>query len=183
MTTKLLSMMGGFYRRGEHGAPKDNLKALDYFIRAVELGSPNACVCISNGYRKGLGVATNKERTALFDRVGALKGEISGRHRIGCFEYESGNHAIGIRHWKIAAEAGYQVSLDALKNIYNADDKRPGKEFISKECMDSLYRVCHDAQEEVRSEEREKHGLGDKNFSFALCLQPKEDVTECSVAT
>jgi len=24
--------------------------------------------------------------------------------------------------------------------------------------MDSLYRVCHDAQEEVKSEEREKHG-------------------------
>ena len=23
--------------------------------------------------------------------------------------------------------------------------------------MDSLYRVCHDAQEEVKSEEREKH--------------------------
>jgi len=27
-----------------------------------------------------------------------------------------------------------------------------------KECMGSLYRVCHDAQEEVKSEEREKHG-------------------------
>jgi len=26
-----------------------------------------------------------------------------------------------------------------------------------QECMDSLYRVCHASQEEVKSEEREKH--------------------------
>jgi hypothetical protein len=28
---------------------------------------------------------------------------------------------------------------------------------ISKEYLDSVYRACHAAQEEVRSEEREKH--------------------------
>ena len=74
--------------------------------------------------------------------------------------YNRGNHEIGIRHWKIAAEGGSQPSLNALKGIYNADGKMPGKEFISKECMDSLYRVCHDAQEEVQSEERGKHCTG-----------------------
>ena len=50
-----------------------------------------------------------------------------------------------------------QVSLDELKAIFNARGNVPGNEFISKECMDSLYRVCHDAQEAVKSEEREKH--------------------------
>ena len=67
-----------------------------------------------------------------------------------------GNHEIAIRHWKIAAEAGHQKSLDALKCIYNAGSNEPGKEFISKEEMDTIYRSGHGAQMEVKTEEREK---------------------------
>ena len=105
----------------------------------------------------GDGVAVNKARVDLFARVGALRGNIVARHNIGNSEYDNlDNHEFGIRHWKIAAEAGFQPSLDELREIYNADGKIPGKEFISQECMDSLYRVCHASQEEIKSEEREK---------------------------
>ena len=152
-----LAHMGDIYESGEYGTPKDDLKALDCWIRAVELGSALACVNIGLSYREGNGVAIDKERFALFDRIGALRGDICARNDIGVTEYESGNYEVGIRHWKIAAKAGHQRSLDFLRRLYNADGKVPGKEFISKECMDSLYRVCHDAQEEVKSEEREKH--------------------------
>ena len=81
------------------------------------------------------------------------------RYNIGISEYKSGNHEIGIRHWKIAAEAGNQDSLNVLRDIYNADGNTsmPGKEFISKEYLDSAYRACHGAQMEVKTEEREKH--------------------------
>ena len=148
--------MGDRYRTGDLGARKDDLKALDCYIRAVELGSAAACTCIGDSYREGNGVSIDKERNNLFYIIGALRGDIVARHNIGVSEYfEVGNHEIGIRHWRIAAEAGYQPSLDVLKMVYNG--KIPGKEFISKEGMDSLYRVCHDAQEEVKSEEREKH--------------------------
>ena len=151
-------LSGDFFRYGERGMANDDLKAFDYYIRAVELGSAEACVDIGTRYDKGKGVAINKERAALFQRAGAMRGSVEARHNIGFYEYTFfGNHEIGIRHWKIAAEGGSQPSLNALKSIYNADGKMPGKEFISKECMDSLYRVCHDAQEEVKSEEREKH--------------------------
>ena len=134
--------------------------ALDFYIRAVELGSPEACVFIGNCYDKGNGVAVDKERAALFWRVGALRGDVVARHNIGCSEYGLGNHEIAIRHWKIAAEGGHQKSLDILKNIYNADGKEPGKEFISKEDMNSTYRACHEAQMEIKTEEREKHRTG-----------------------
>ena len=153
-----LVMMGNRYRRGAHQTPPDDLKALDYYIRAVELGSAEACNCIGGIYHEGNGVAVDKKRSAFFDQVGALRGEIVARHNIGYSEYyDLGNHEIGIRHWKIAAEAGYQKSLNALRNIYNADGKRPGKEFITKEYLESTYRACHGAQMEVKSEEREKH--------------------------
>jgi len=152
------AQMGAVYRDGEYGQPKNDLKALDCYIRAAELGSPEACTTIGTSYREGCGVAANKERSALFERIGALGGDIVAHYNIGCTEYDDFcNHEIGIRHWKIAAEAGDQDSLNALRNIYNAEGKRPGKEFITKEYLESTYRACHEAQMEVASEEREKH--------------------------
>ena len=148
----------GFAHQSGRETPQDDLKALDCFIQAVELGSAAACGVIGQDHRDGIGVAVNVERAALFDRVGALRGDPYARHNIGSAEYyDLGNYEIGIRHWKIAAEAGNQKSLNKLKEIYNADGKKPGKEFISKEEMDMIYRSGHDAQMEVKSEEREKH--------------------------
>ena len=100
------------------------------------------------------------ERSDFFLRVGALRGQISARHNIGCSEYGLGNHEIGIHHWKIAAEAGHQLSLNELRRIFNADGRMPGKELISKEEMDTAYRSGHEAQMEVKTEEREKHCTG-----------------------
>ena len=152
------TLLGNVYLRGELGAPKDVLKALDYYIRAVELGCDQACSFIANSYHHGNGVAVNTERAALFAKVGALRGDIIARHNIGVTEYyDFGNHETATRHWKIAAEAGYQDSLNALKQIYNADGEMPGKEFITKEYLESTYRACHASQEEVKSEEREKY--------------------------
>ena len=151
-----LGIMGDRYMTGKCNTVKDELKGLDCWIRAVELGSLNACFAIGKHFYES-GVSADKERAALFERIGALRGHIGLRHNIGCTEYERGNHEIGIRHWKIAAEAGMQQSLNALRNIYNADGKRPGKEFITNEYLDFAYRACHKAQMEVKSEEREKH--------------------------
>jgi TPR repeat protein len=147
--------MGNVYRTGEYETPKDELKSLDCWIRAVELGSPEACRFIGNSYDEGNGVAADKERAAFFNRIGALRGDIYTRCIIGTREYKSGNHDIAIRHWKIAAEAGDQGCLDVLRCIYNG--KEPGKEFITKEYLDFAYRAGHEAQMEVKSEEREKH--------------------------
>ena len=153
-----LRTLGQFFMEGLHGLPKDDLKALDYYIRAVEHGSAPACTGIGKSYREGNGVAVDMERAALFERIGALRGDVCARHNIGNFEYKSGNHEVGIRHWKIAAEGGSQPSIDMLKKVYNnADGTIPGKEFISKEEMDTVYRSGHDAQMEIKTEEREKH--------------------------
>ena len=153
-----LFSLGVRYHTGKDETPKDDLKALDCFIRAVEFGSPVACCRIATFFHEGNGVAVDKERAALFERIGALRGDIRARDNIGYSEYyDLGNHEIGIRHWKIAAEGGSQYSLDYLKKIYNADGKKPGKEFISKEEMNAVYRSGHEAQMEVKTDEREKH--------------------------
>eukprot|EP00561_Arcocellulus_cornucervis_P014810 CAMPEP_0185805478 /NCGR_PEP_ID=MMETSP1322-20130828/3879_1 /TAXON_ID=265543 /ORGANISM="Minutocellus polymorphus, Strain RCC2270" /LENGTH=287 /DNA_ID=CAMNT_0028501517 /DNA_START=350 /DNA_END=1216 /DNA_ORIENTATION=+ len=152
------ALMGDLYRDGTFKAPKDDLKAIDCWIQAIELGSAGSCARIAEGYNEGKGVAFDKGRAFFLMKIGALRGEIVARYNIGRSEYHTfGNHEIGIRHWKIAAEAGHQDSLNNLRDIYNADGKVPGREFITKEYLDFAYRACHEAQMEVTSEEREKH--------------------------
>lgn len=41
--------------------------------------------------------------------------------------------------------------------LYNADGKFPGKAFISKDDVAKIYRAGHNAQEEAKSEQREKY--------------------------
>ena len=164
-----LMAMGDEYRWGRNGTTKDDLKALDCFIRAVELGSGAACAKIASCYDQGWGVAVDKKRVVLFGKIGALRGDVVARHNVGCSEYyDFGNYEIAIHHWKIAAEAGLQESLNELREIYNTDGKKPGKECMSKDYLDSTYRACHGAQMDVKSEEREKHCTKDSRDRFFI---------------
>ena len=161
------TMMGVVHQNGEHCQPKNELKALDYWIQAVELGSFEACNCIASFYHEGNGLSANTERDTLFAKVSALRGSIAARHNVGLSEYyDLGNYEIAIRHWKIAAEAGSQCSLNELRDIFNAFGKKPGKKFISEEYLDFVLLACHKAQLEVKSEEREKHSGGNPIIPF-----------------
>ena len=150
-------ILAEIYELGMHGLRKDQLKANDCWIRATELGSVNACANMASSFRKGTGgIPVDMNKFALFDKVAVIRGDVTSRHNMGVREYASGNHEDAIRHWKIAAEAGSQPSLNGLRDIFNSDGKFPGKEFISKGDLDNIYRAGHEAQEMVKSEEREK---------------------------
>jgi hypothetical protein len=152
------------YNEGNYGIGKDEMRALHYSILgAAELGSTDACSVIGSCFIHGRGgVQVDKVKAGLFYKVCAFRGCIVGRHAIGHLEYnEFGNHEVGIRHWKIAATAGMQPSIKRLRDIYNADGKKPGKEFIGKDELDSIYRMGHEAQQDIKSEEREKHMEGE----------------------
>ena len=154
--TDALFHVGNAYFEGGERA-KDELKGLSYIFKSCELGHPSACFRVAACSMFGMSLPIDRERARLFFQVGALRGGILSREYIGRIEYSSGNYELGMRHWKIAAEAGSQASLDRLKEVYNNGDKEPGNAFIMKDDLDRIYRTCHKAQEEVKSEEREKH--------------------------
>ena len=141
--------------------PTLQMNGLYHLLQSIELGSSESCLMLSRLLKDG-GCETieiDPEKADLFRLTAAVRGDIGARHECGTVSYDRGNHELGIQHWKVAAEAGMQPSLDALKHIYNND--RPGKEFVSKEEMASIYRACHQAQKEVWSEQREKHRKGE----------------------
>ena len=149
---------------GEHATSMNKLKTLFYFIRGTEIGSAEACAGIAAFYGDNFLPRPAKEEY-LFLRMGALRGDIVARHNIGQVEYDKGNYELSVRHWKIAAEAGSQPSLNELRSIFTG--KMSGREFLSKEYMDKVYRLCYAAQVAVWSEERAKHY--DENMRVWKC--------------
>lgn len=145
----------------ELGIVKDDNKALGYFIRAAELGSVHACAIIASEYEK------NEKKRSFFNLVGALRGDVTARLGLGFHEYHDlGNHELGIRHWKIAAEGGMETALNFLKDVYNANGKMPGNEFISEDDLDYVEQAYHDAQEAIKREERENYYEGKRRLMF-----------------
>lgn len=149
-------ILGHSYTEGKH-VPKVLMKALSHFILAAELGSAQACSNVGLHLNDGISIPKDTEEAAFLYRAGAFRGCVVARDNIGVHEYAAENLEIAIRHWKNSAEAGNQRSLDRIKNIFNR--KLVGNDFISKEYMDSVYRVCHDAQVNVKSEDRKRFGL------------------------
>ena len=163
-----MNQLGKAYSEGDCGLPKDELKALDCWIKATELGSEEACNNIGECFRDGTVISQDFRKGALMEGVGAVRGLAAARHNVGCTEYRNiGNHEIGIRHFKIAAKAGFQPSLNILRNIYNNSDGMPGKEFICKSELAEIYRLCHQAQEKVHSAERQKHRTGEDKIKYS----------------
>ena len=149
--------MGNALLYGELGMSKNELKAIKCFIRAAELGSADACCALADRFEAETTLSDDGESSAFFFKAGAIRGDICSRSLIGLHEYRIGNHEEGIRHWKIAAEGGYQLALEMLKEIFLANGFTPGKEFITKEYLDRAFRICHEAQKEVESDARKKH--------------------------
>ena len=163
-----MNQLGNTYSEGDGGVPKDGLKALDYWIKATELGSKEAFNNIGQCFREGIVVAKDYKKGSLMERAGAIRGLVAARHNVGCSEYyDFGNYELGIRHWKVAAKAGYQMSLNSLRKVYNSGGMMPGKDFISKSELDNIYRLCHQAKEEVNSEERQKHRTEEDNKKYS----------------
>ena len=152
-----LLCIGQSFMKGEDGMPKDELKAFTYFIRSAELGSARACRYIGYYLKHGSAAFVNVERSNAFYLFGAMRGDVISRHIFGSVAYNAGCYEQGICHWKIAAEAGFQPALDRLKEIFLANGRVPGKDFVTKKYLDEAFWICHQAQKEVESDERKKH--------------------------
>ena len=146
--------LGVFLLYGAHGVAKDEMAGYHYLIEAAELGSAQACTVIALQYKGGCGFPPRTmERHDLFIRVATARGDLAARHILGMHEYKDlGNHEVGIRHWKIAAEAGDEDAFNALKRLVDTDRPLSGRELITKVELDEIRQVAGFKKEELATE-------------------------------
>jgi hypothetical protein len=75
----------------------------------------------------------------------AMGGHEIARHELGGIEKELGNMDPAVKHWKIAASAGYYRAMHALITCYEKGD-------ISRESINSTLEAYNNSCAEMKSE-------------------------------
>ena len=105
----------------------DYKAAFEYWTRAAALGDANAHYQLSCLYRDGKGVEKDEMKELLHLEEAAIRGSPYARHLLGCFEEKSGKLERAAKHFIIAANLGYDLSMQAVK-IYFKYYRLVGKE-------------------------------------------------------
>ena len=114
--------LGYNYGEGLNGYPQDNIKALKLFHRAGEMGYNDAYLNIGSVYEFGEGVVRDLKKAKYYYEIGAIGGDASARHNLGCFELEAGNYDRALKHYMIAVVGGWSESLKMMKVMYSKGD-------------------------------------------------------------
>ena len=147
--TEAYYFLGCQYAQGEYGLPQDHQKANELYLKGGELGSANGYYNLGNSYDVGRGVAIDKKKAIHYWELAAMNGHIKARYNLGCLEGNSGNHRRAMKHFKMSAKAGDEMSLSTVK-------RRFIKGFVSKDEYADTLRAYQKQQNEMKSDERNK---------------------------
>ena len=142
-------ILAGCYADGDHGMPQDWSKANELHLRAGELGCANAYYNLGNSYYNGRGVEVDKKKAKHYYELAAMNGDVAARHNLGCMEGKAGNFHRAMKHFLLAAKAGYTDSLDWVKKGFT-------KGYITKDEYANTLRAFQERQNEMKSDDREK---------------------------
>ena len=123
--------------------------AFEYLTRAAALGNVAAHYELSVMYHEGRGVEKDKKKQRHHLTEAAIAGHPKARHNLGCMEWENDRFDRAAKHYIIAANLGYDMSLEQVKNLYKDG-------FISKDDFTAALRGYQAAIEETKSPQREE---------------------------
>jgi tetratricopeptide (TPR) repeat protein len=122
--------------------------AFEYLTKAADLGYLMADYELGNMYEEGEGVEKDQEKAIHHYEKAAIGGHPYARYNLACIEHENGNTERAVKHYIIAANLGYDLSMKALWKHYSAGN-------ITKEDLDATLRTHQAAIDEMKSPERE----------------------------
>ncbi len=131
------------YCEGDHG------KALEYWIKAADLGDADAHRCLGSMYRKGEGVEKDMKKAMYHLEQAAIGGHPYARYHLGLHEKTNGRFKRAARHFIIAANLGDDVSLKCIKDLF-------AQGIVTKDDYASSLREYQAAVDATKSVEREK---------------------------
>ena len=141
--------LAGWYDRGISGMPQDFAKANELLLRAGELGCADGYCNLGNSYYNGEGVEVDKKKAILYWELAAMNGDVKARLNLGRMEGQAGNHHRAMKHYLLAAKAGYKDSLDAVKVGYMNG-------IVTKDEYENTLRAYQSRQDEMKSDDRDK---------------------------
>ena len=137
----------------EHYSEGDYHSAIQYFTKAVafanEVGAHHQ---LSLMYVRGHGVEKDEKKTVYHLEEAAIGGHPVARHNLGHMEEIRGRMDRAVKHFIIAANMGYDSSLEALKKLY-----RDG--LVSKMDLASALRAHQAAVDATKSPLREEAAM------------------------
>ena len=57
----------------------------------------------------------DKKKAKYYWELAAINGDLNARHNLGCMEGNAGSHHRAMKHFTLAARAGFKDSLDNVK--------------------------------------------------------------------
>jgi TPR repeat protein len=127
----------------------DYKTALEYLIKAAELGDADAHYNLSFIYGKGQGVEKDAKKQVYHLEKAAIEGHPNARFNLGCIEFHNDRFERAKKHFIIAANLGHHGSLKCVKDLY-------AKGHASKEDYAGALRAYQAAVDAAKSSEREE---------------------------
>ena len=140
---------GNYYSRGEHGLPQNWAKANELWLKAGEYGHPSGYFNLGVSYRDGTGVEVDQKKAKYYYELAAINGHVNASYILGAYEGNAGNYQLAVKHYIIAAKAGYDASLEWVKIGYNHG-------IVTKDEYASTLRAYHERRKEMKSDMRDK---------------------------
>ena len=139
-------MFGCGYQIGQWGK-QDMDKALELWNQAAELGSAKAHFKMAIEYYQGSYVKRDMKKHKHHLQLAAIGGHDIARHQLGTMEKYEGYMDISMKHFMIAAKAGFEDSLKEVGEGYKAGH-------VTKEDFASTLRAYQQSMDDMTSEER-----------------------------
>ena len=137
-----------YYSTGESGLTQDYEKAIELYLKAGKLGSARAYRNMARCHALGEGVDGDMRKSKHFAELAAMGGDVVSRHNLGAIEEQSGNTERAKKHLMIAAGAGWDDSLRAIRQGYLSGH-------ATKYDFEKALRGHQKAQDEMKSDQRE----------------------------
>ena len=138
-----------YYREGSMGLPQDEAKVIELYLKAGELGCALGYYNLGQIYHIGDGVDIDKKKAKHYYELAAMDGSVYARYNLGIIEVQNGNYHKAMKHFVLAARAGDDDSLGAVKKGYM-------NEIVTKDEHANTLREYQKSQNEMRSDTRDK---------------------------
>jgi hypothetical protein len=140
-----ICMLAGSYYRGLNGFQQGQTKAIELWSRAADLGCSTAHNNLGCIYEGG-----NLKKAKFHYEAAAMAGDEVARYNLGCMEGNSGNIERAVKHWTIAASAGYFGAMHELRKLFDQG-------VVSRESIESTLAAYNSSCAEMRSEARDAY--------------------------